>query len=153
MPFIWLFQVLLMPYLGLRQFVDSARSSTYECQTRQWVVSSWKEQSDDRNQSIQDHNTDPRSSLYPLLLGAADRFELHDKDFSPVPYYLVYRSIELSLRSYLLARGIEHSFLMHNISHLNCRSQKCVSQRVRELCIDFFSRTGRAGGSKSVLRA
>lgn len=45
------------------------------------------------------------------FLGAAERFKPQDAGFTPVPYYLVCRSIELSLKSYLLTRGLKRSDL------------------------------------------
>lgn len=54
------------------------------------------------------------------FLSAALNFTPCGDEFSPVPYYLICRSIELSLKSYLLARGVMgrpelRSVLGHNL--------------------------------------
>jgi hypothetical protein len=53
------------------------------------------------------------------FLGAAMRFEPQDAGFTPVPYYLVCRSIELSLKSYLVARGLKRNDLKQIGHNLN----------------------------------
>jgi hypothetical protein len=51
------------------------------------------------------------------FLRAAQRFEPQDEGFSPVPYYLACRSIELALKSYLLARGLSLKQVKCELNH------------------------------------
>jgi hypothetical protein len=51
------------------------------------------------------------------FLGAYERFVPQDSGFTPVPYFLVCRSIELAFKSYLVARGNTKKDLM-NLSHV-----------------------------------
>lgn len=51
------------------------------------------------------------------FLSAALGFKPKDKGFSPVPYYLCCRSLELVLKSYLLAGGMSRDDLKKQVGH------------------------------------
>jgi hypothetical protein len=51
------------------------------------------------------------------FLHALMHWKPRDRGFSPVPHYLVCRSLELCLKSFLLARGVDRNRLAHKIVH------------------------------------
>ena len=67
------------------------------------------------------------------FLRAAHAFET-DRRFSPVPYYLVCRSLELVLKAYLLGRGVGIKTLKRRVGH---NLVKALG-RARALGIDGF---------------
>jgi hypothetical protein len=66
-------------------------------------------------------------------LRAAEGFEVKD-GFSPVPYYLVCRSLELSLKSFLLAKGVpKKKFKERSLGHdLEKVFEKAISMGIDE---------------------
>lgn len=64
------------------------------------------------------------------FLRAEETFQTTD-NFSPVPYYLLCRSIELSLKAYLLLKGSKKKYLKKRIGH----NLKKLLMKVEELNI------------------
>ena len=64
------------------------------------------------------------------FLRAEEAFQATD-NFSPVPYYLLCRSIELSLKAYLLLKGYKKEYLKRKIGH----NLKKLLSKVQELNI------------------
>lgn len=64
------------------------------------------------------------------FLRAEEAFQTTD-NFSPVPYYLLCRSIELSLKAYLLLKGYKKKYLKRRIGH----NLKKLLMKVQELNI------------------
>jgi len=64
------------------------------------------------------------------FLRAEEAFQTTD-NFSPVPYYLLCRSIELSLKAYLLLKGYKKKYLKRKIGH----NLKKLLRKVQELNI------------------
>lgn len=70
------------------------------------------------------------------FLQAALLFKAKHKGFTPVPYYLICRSIELSLKAFLLARGVDRTFLKKKLGHditvaLHRAERECLSSVVK----------------------
>lgn len=70
------------------------------------------------------------------FLRAGLAYKPDDAGFSPVPYYLICRSIELSLKSFLLARGVRRSELKLKLRHdlmklLEKAESLCLKRHVR----------------------
>jgi hypothetical protein len=72
------------------------------------------------------------------FMSADESFDAGDK-FSPVPYYLVCRSIELSLKAFLLLRNVEKDKLKQKIGHnLNKALRKAKELNIQEF-LSIFS--------------
>lgn len=65
------------------------------------------------------------------FLRAEEAFQTTD-NFSPVPYYLLCRSIELSLKAYLLLKGCKIEYLKSKIGH----NLKRLLNKAKELNIE-----------------
>jgi len=70
------------------------------------------------------------------FLKAYNKYDI-DKSFTPVPYYLVCRSIELSLKGFLIAKGIKKNDLKsNNLGHdLKKVLAEAIKKDLNSICL------------------